>query len=683
MKYKAFVEVQPPTLSIAMHRVAKALKQYAPSRLVEFVDSPEEADIQVVHVIGPDQAALIKSPNHAVMQYCAGDDASTTGPGVWGPLWDKATCVWSYYDLSRQLGDKLYCRPLGVDKPFTDSFEEVERDILCVTSGYVDGYGAEAIKAVAEAARIVGGKVVHVGPVPVGMESMPSDSWTSEYGISDWRLAHLLRRAQYVSGLRWIEGFEMMTVEGLACGAKPILFHRPDSHRWQRDQVYVRENPDTVVEDLVAIFKDTYFPPDRTLIKRYDWQELVEGFWKKALKPIVRTAPRQHRKRRLLWIGDAVAKTGFAKCTHETLNVLRETWDVSVLGLNYLGDPHEYPYKVYPCIPGGDFFGLGRTKELCEKIKPDVVVIQNDVWCVGQYIPYIPNGIKIVGAMPVDAPNAGMADTLNELSLGIFWTEFGKNEAVTAGFKPPTEVIGLGVDRNIFQPMDMNEARKVVGLDAVPKGAFIVGNVNRNQPRKRMDLMVRYFTKWVNEYNIDDAFLFLHVAPTGDNGYDVRRLMRYYLPGKKRLILAEPDVLDAPTDHIVRATMCSMNLMASTTQGEGWGLTTLEGMACRVPQMGPKWAALAEWPAYGIHLVPCTSTHATVGQTGAPIGGIADEERFVLSLNFYYRNRARLAELAEQGYTRAQDPQFSWRVIGERWTQVLDEHLHIPQEVVV
>ncbi len=41
-------------------------------------------------------------------------------------------------------------------------------------------------------------------------------------------------------------------------------------------------------------------------------------------------------KPKLLWVGDATVATGFAKVTHNVLDVLKEHWDVSVLGLNYL-----------------------------------------------------------------------------------------------------------------------------------------------------------------------------------------------------------------------------------------------------------------------------------------------------------------------------------------------------------
>jgi hypothetical protein len=92
-------------------------------------------------------------------------------------------------------------------------------------------------------------------------------------------------------------------------------------------------------------------------------------------------------KKRLLWVGDAGVPSGFARATHAILDTLRHHYDVTVLGMNYLGDPEVrrlYPYDIYPAAPGGDGLGVGRLVWVCDRVHPDVIVIQNDGW----FIPY-------------------------------------------------------------------------------------------------------------------------------------------------------------------------------------------------------------------------------------------------------------------------------------------------------
>lgn len=670
---KVCVEVLPETLSIAMYRVADALKATAPKG-VQFVSDPKEADLQILHVISPDQIQLVKAPQYAVIQYCGGDGATTTGADAWTPLWKDAKLVWSYFDLrSRIPASKFYMAPMGVGAPFTDEYEAKERKFLAMTSGFVNGEGAEAIAEVAEAASRLGGHVIHIGPVPENFDPTKYSNWFNAVNVSDYDLVGLMRKTKYVSGLRWVEGFEMMTVEAGMCGAQPILFDRPDAKRWDRDGVYVKEDPKTLVDELERVMARNPVMPDRAkLLQQYSWLQVCGEFWQRLAQNVVKQ-DRGQRKRRLLWIGDAVAASGFAKATHEILEGLKESWDVHVLGLNYMGDPHKYDYPIYPAMTGGDPFGVGRTRELCDKVRPDLVVIQNDMWNIPAYLREIPRNVQTAAVVAIDGHNSHYASKVNELNAAIFWTQFGLDVARDGGLTiPNTHVIGLGVDTNVFYPMDRDEARKEVGLEMIPPGAFIVGNVNRNQPRKRLDLTVRYFCKWLNESGVNDAYLFLHVAPTGDMGYDLMPLMKHYWKGPKRLILAQPEIENASPESMVRATLNSLDVQVTTSRGEGWGLTTLEGMACKRAQMVGKFAALGEWPKNTVMQIACTSTDATPGPTGCVVGQVPDENQFVKTLDILYRNRYGLDQVAEGGYRRALDEQFKWDTVRAKWIAALD-----------
>ena len=44
-------------------------------------------------------------------------------------------------------------------------------------------------------------------------------------------------------------------------------------------------------------------------------------------------------KPKLLWIGDIVAKTGFARVTENVLPFIKDDFDITVLGNNWWGDP--------------------------------------------------------------------------------------------------------------------------------------------------------------------------------------------------------------------------------------------------------------------------------------------------------------------------------------------------------
>jgi glycosyltransferase involved in cell wall biosynthesis len=411
--------------------------------------------------------------------------------------------------------------------------------------------------------------------------------------------------------------------------------------------------------------------------------------------------------KRLLWVGDAGCPSGFARATHEILDTLRYHYDVTVLGINYRGDPHDYPYKIYAAEPGGDAMGIGRLVWMCDVVKPDVIVLQNDPWNIPIYLMALKRAkehenIPVIAAIAVDGKNcAGAAlnrcKAHNGIALGIFWTQFGLNEAQEGGYAGPAAVIPLGVDVETYRPMDKSEARRRMLPETTPDGrdvhnAFIVGSVNRNQPRKRWDLMVKFYSDWLygtdtpiasrkfDCQKVKDTFLYLHTAPTGDTGVNVSQLARYYgvLPN---LILTEPPTHYGVSDEEMCATYNCLDVMLSTTQGEGFGLTTMEAAACRKAIIAPRWSALGELLDGAAWLVKCSTTHIGPPYVNV-IGGVIDEEPTIEALWAHYRRAHVREQNGQAAYERAHEDRFRWVNIGDEWIKVTQQVLAEQHEEV-
>jgi D-inositol-3-phosphate glycosyltransferase len=372
--------------------------------------------------------------------------------------------------------------------------------------------------------------------------------------------------------------------------------------------------------------------------------------------------------KKLLWVGDAGCATGFSRATHKILETLSKTWNVVVLGIGYNGDPHGFPYDIYPAFSGGDMFGVGRIAWVVRQEQPDVIVLQNDPWNIQPYLDEL-NGVTrapVVASLAIDGLNCQRLDT--RLTHCIFWTKFAEAEAKKSGYAGPSSVIPLGVDLDVYRPMDQAEARatlEVTSGAANLQDAFIVGNVNRNQPRKRLDLTIAYFAEWIKTRNVHNAFLFLHVCPTGEKGCDIRQFVRYH-GIQNRVILADPDAGNGVPEAQLACTYAMFDVMLTTTQGEGFGLPTLEGLACGIPQIVPNWSALGlegGWLSDGCALhVPCTSTSLTAGVN--VIGGVASKHSVIEALDQLYQYEETRSRLSLNGLTLAQQSQFRWEAIG-------------------
>lgn len=394
----------------------------------------------------------------------------------------------------------------------------------------------------------------------------------------------------------------------------------------------------------------------------------------------------------VLWVGDATVATGFARCTHNACDALHAAgWEVHVLGLHHYGDPHPYPYQIWPPRQpwdgGRDIYGVSRLPLLIERQAPDVVVLLADPWNLPAYLESIDGfesermkqGLffqrpKIVGWVAVDAKNQ-KGEQVQNLDRVITWTRFAAEELKSGGYDGEPSIVPLGVDPEAFRPMDKAAARQAVLGDAVPPDGFVVGVVGRDQPRKRMDLTLEYFAEWIKLHQVEDAYLLLHVSPTGEASCDLRSLVRYHGLGG-RVILSEPHVGRGHTEQGLLNTYNAMDVYMTTTQGEGFGLPALEAMACGVPCIVPRWSALSDWPGDAAVQVPCSSTalNSPMNQEPYTIGGIADRKAFVQELDSMYRSEIHRKAHRERGLRLAQ--KLTWQSSGELMVRELTDVIY-------
>ncbi len=371
---------------------------------------------------------------------------------------------------------------------------------------------------------------------------------------------------------------------------------------------------------------------------------------------------------RLLWIGDALVPTGFATVTHAVLNHLRHDWEIVVSGVNYDGGAHELPYRVMPARQGGDMWGMNRFQDLCTEFDPAAVVINNDWWNVAQFAKIAPAGVPVIGYMPVDGGNLDPAamEELNKLHAAVWYTGYGHHEACAAGFTGRRQIIPHGIDTEMFQPSDRHAARRLLDLK-VPSNAFIVGNVNRNQPRKRLDLTIQIFAAWIRQRRIPNAHLLLHCAQK-DIGWDLSKVAAYYGVADRVILTGAEDMRDLQEADRMKFIYNSLDVQMTTTLGDGWGLTTMEGMACGIPQIVPDSSALGEWAVPAVK-IPCSRTliHPEINTAGA----LVDEAPFVDALQVLYQSKVTRSRLAAQGLAHVRSEAFRWESVARQFHALL------------
>jgi glycosyltransferase involved in cell wall biosynthesis len=395
------------------------------------------------------------------------------------------------------------------------------------------------------------------------------------------------------------------------------------------------------------------------------------------------------KKPKLLWVGDIVAMTGFARVTENVLERLRENYEIVVLACNHWGDPTplQSKYKMYPSSNRFQTapFGEDRIREVVEKEKPDIVFSINDMWIINEQYKRIKDLhdqklFKFVGYAPMDSYGwTGCLDeTANDWDGVISYTEFGAHEFIRGGIKKPITIIPHGITANQFYPTDKAEARKRLNLR---DDIFIVFNGNRNQFRKRIDITVEGFAKFAKDK--PDTQLYLHMG-LKDQGWDLmplfaRAMQREGIDPNGRIILTAqtqgpPNVEVEFLNTIYNAVDVGVN----TCKGEGWGLVSHEHAACRVAQVVPDHTSCKEiFEGYG-RLIRCD--HVDVDTNYSREMPCPSSDHLAAVLTDLYEDKEKREATAELCYLRATDERFNWDTIAHQFGEVFQEVLNVVVE---
>lgn len=244
-------------------------------------------------------------------------------------------------------------------------------------------------------------------------------------------------------------------------------------------------------------------------------------------------------------------------------------------------------------------FAFSELPGIISAEKPDIVFIYNDISVVCGYIEEIRKSIqkrffKIWAYidMTYKQPPEQMIRTLNGDVERIFcFTKAWKEELKNQGITRPVDVMNHGVDSKINRPIPRDLARQSLGL---PKDVFIFTSINRNIPRKRLDLLVMAFVKLIVRFPMKQIFL-LVVGDKGDRGgfqlFDIFSRELKLLNANtevfgNRLLITSSNT--AYKDEDINLLYNCGDVGVTCADGEGFGLCTFEQMSLGIPQIVPE-----------------------------------------------------------------------------------------------
>ena len=373
-------------------------------------------------------------------------------------------------------------------------------------------------------------------------------------------------------------------------------------------------------------------------------------------------------KKVLIWGDSPTTPTGFSNVISYIIKHLpADQYEFAILGINYSGGEHEFPYEIYPTKPNeGDIFGLATINEVVKKENPDLVLILNDIWVISMMLDVLDTTAKKVVYFPVDAEDHDPEwyKCLDKVDAAVVYNEFGLQVASKARPDIKYHVIGHGVDTDTFYRAHdtRREAKELLFASPELHDSFIVLNAGRNQPRKRLDITMRAFQKFAADK--DDVFLYMH-SGIKDCHIDTVRLAKE-LGIYDKLILT--GMLEGPQrvpqEHLnMIYNVCDVGI--NTGLGEGFGLPNAEHAATGAPQIVPDHSALSElYSDCGI-LMPARIPF-TIDQISTTAKMVEISE-VVKAMNELYWDKEKYDKLSKLGYDKFNSESYSWKYIVEQW----------------
>lgn len=316
-------------------------------------------------------------------------------------------------------------------------------------------------------------------------------------------------------------------------------------------------------------------------------------------------------------------------------------------------------------------FGFSTIANVIQSIEPHVVMIYNDIGVCCQYLE------KIVplrqGAKGLSFQIWLYLDQVYECQMPAFleivqretdrffcfteeWRKILKNQGITR----PIDVLQHGFDAELFPRIDRATLRQQAGI---PADVFLFLSVNRNQPRKRLDLLLMAFADLVVKHPQKSLFL-MCVCDKGEKGgfplYEIfqRELAIRGAPVNtfaNRLIVTPREM--SYTDAEIGQLYQLADVGVSAADGEGFGLCPFEQMGLGIPQVLSNVVGHREYctadnsqlidPVFRAYLPLCTSLLGGETQLVHPIPFAKGMEQYVLNEDLLHSHGAQAKKTVE------------------------------------
>lgn len=281
--------------------------------------------------------------------------------------------------------------------------------------------------------------------------------------------------------------------------------------------------------------------------------------------------------------GSGYMNIGVSLCTQLT----GRGYEVMALGLGYNGQEHYHPFKIVPTPQPSDVAPMVRQL-LQSGLNIEALVVALDIPLQERIMIQlgIPSELPYIGIFPIEAGPLCQTWAMGLLQMDerLIMSRFGQEELVAAGVD--STYIPIGLDTESWRPPTGDERallRRGLGAD---DDTFVVLTVADNQERKNLSRSLEIFADFAKDRNAAYWLVTRPKLPVGWKLEDYAMELGIF----DRLAIWERGIAFKQLWSLYAAA----DAFLLTSKAEGLAMPVLEAMACRLPVVGTRCAAIEE-----------------------------------------------------------------------------------------
>ena len=174
------------------------------------------------------------------------------------------------------------------------------------------------------------------------------------------------------------------------------------------------------------------------------------------------------------------------------------------------------------------------------------------------------------------------------------------------------------VDTGVYKPLPVQDVQNVINSNFNGEKRFRIFWNNRNARRKMSGSVLWWFNEWAEKVGPKNVQLIMHTDPKDPNGQDLEAIANEIGATDRRLLISKEKLDSNNLAMFYNVCDCTINI----SDAEGFGLATLESLACGTPIIVNMTGGLQEqvkdedgnW--FGIGLEP--ASRAVIGSQEVP-----------------------------------------------------------------